>query len=267
MIVHTRFGAVGVDEAGAGEPLLLLHGYPLERRYWAPQLAQPAAGARYLAPDLPGFGESVACAGDSLDGWADWLAALLDSLDVRRAIVGGHSMGGYLALAFWRRFPERVRALLLVDTRAGADSDAGRAKRREMQSLVLAEGAGAIADRMITGLIGKTTRASHPDVVAVLDAMMRRAGVGGITDALQAMLDREDSVSLLETITVPTLVVCGEEDTLTPVTESHVLHAGIKGSRLALIPGAGHASNFEAPAVFNALLPEFLAATIRDTIF
>lgn len=263
MIIHTPLGAVGLDEAGSGVPLVLLHGFPHDRTLWASQLLYPASGYRYIALDLPGFGDSVQLAEPNLDAWADWLAAVLDTLKIEKAVIGGLSLGGYLAMAFWRRHPGRVRALVLADTRAGADSDEARAKRRENQALVLAEGPGAIAEKSISGMIGRSTREKRPAVVATLEAMMRRASVGGVTDALQAMMDRDDSTESLPTITVPTLVICGEEDALTPVTESRAMIELIPGSRLALVPGAGHVSNIEAPAVFNGLLSDFLAATIR----
>lgn len=263
MIIHTPLGAVGLAESGSGVPVVLLHGFPHDRALWAPQLAYPASGFRYIALDLPGFGDSVQLAEANLDAWADWLAAVLDTMKIDRAVIGGLSMGGYLAFAFWRRHPGRVSALILADTRAGADSEEARAKRREMQSLVLAEGSGAVAEKMIGGMVGKSTREKRADVVAILDAMMRRASVGGITDALQALMDRDDSTETQGTITVPTLVMCGEDDTLTPVAESRAMVDAIPGSRLGLIPSAGHVSNIEAPAVFNGLLSDFLAATIR----
>ena len=262
MILHTPLGAVGIDESGTGVPVLLLHGFPLDCSLWDPQRASPAPGFRYLAPDLPGFGGSVQQSEPSLDAWADWTASLLDTLAIDRAVVGGFSMGGYLAMAFWRRHPHRVRALVLADTRAGADSEEARAKRREMQGLALAEGAGAVAGKMLPGLVGKSSHAGRPEVVAALDAMIRRASPGAIVDALQALMDRDDSTATLATITAPTLIVCGDEDTLTPPAESRSMAAAIPGSRLAIIPGAGHASNFEAPEVFNRLLSDFLAATL-----
>ncbi len=265
MIIRTRRGAVGVDEAGSGEPLLLLHGFPHDRTLWAPQLAAPAPGVRYLAPDLPGFGESERHLEATLDDWADWVAALMDALAVPRAMVGGLSMGGYLAFALWRRHPRRVRALVLADTKAGADTEEGRAKRREMQELVRREGVGVVADRMMPGMVGKTTRDTRPEVIRVLDAMMRRASVDGLVDALDALMTRSDSTPTLETITVPTLVLCGEEDALTPVAESRALHAAIAGSSLGILPGAGHVSNLEEPTGFNGLLSAFLTATIRRT--
>ncbi|MCE9601323.1 MAG: alpha/beta hydrolase [Gemmatimonadetes bacterium] len=263
MIVHTALGAVGLDESGRGVPVLWLHGFPHDRSVWAPQLASPAPGFRYLAPDLPGFGESVQLPDPSLDAWADWIATLLDTLAIDRAVIAGLSMGGYLALAFWRRHPGRVLALVLADTRAGADSEETRSKRRERQGLVRAEGPGVIADLMIPGMVGQTTRAERPAVVATIHAVMQRASVAGIVDGLQALMDRDDSTATLATVTVPTLVLCGEEDVLTPVADSQLIAAGIAGSRLALMPGVGHVSNIEAPEVFNALLSDFLAATIR----
>ena len=265
MIVHTALGDVGVDATGEGAPLVLLHGFPHDRSLWAPQLAAAPPGVRVLAPDLPGFGESASLADASFDAWADGLAGLLDALRMERAIVGGLSMGGYLAFAFWRRHPERVRALVLVDTRPGADSDESRANRRALQGLARAEGAAAVADRMITGMVGRTTRERRPVVVATVNAMMRRVSIPAITDALDAMMEREDSTPTLGTIRVPTLVMCGEEDVLTPVSESRAMHAAIVGSSLALIPGAGHVSNIEAPEVFNGLLYGFTLATIRGT--
>ncbi|HET8771153.1 MAG TPA: alpha/beta fold hydrolase [Gemmatimonadaceae bacterium] len=261
MIVSTKWGAVGLDSAGDGVPMLLLHGFPMDRSLWAPQVAVPIAGIRMIAPDLPGFGESHGTDVPSMDEWADWTADLLDALRLDRVILGGLSMGGYLCLAMWRRHPERVRALVLADTRAGADSEEARGKRREMQQLVMSEGTGAVAEKMIPGLVGKTTRASRPDVVATLDAMMRRASVTGVHDALDALRTRPDSTSILAGITVPTLIVCGEEDVLTPPAESRALHAAIAGSRLGIIPQAGHASNIESADAFNRLLSEFARET------
>lgn len=259
-LLKTAAGDVGYDEAGSGVPLLLLHGFPHDRTLWEAQLAAPPSGLRLIAADLPGFGESASTDVPSLDAWADWVAALLDALSIPRAIIGGLSMGGYLAFAVWRRHPSRVRGLLLADTRAGADSEEGRQKRVAMQAVAAEHGAAAVAEQMLTGMVGKTTRATRPAAVAFLDAMMRRTSVRGIHDALEAMRRRADSTPTLATITVPTLVICGEEDALTPVKESEAMHAAIPGSQLAIIPGAGHASCVEHPAAFTALLAGFAQA-------
>lgn len=261
--IRTAVGTVGFDSSGSGEPLVLLHGFPHDRSLWAPQLAAPIPGVRLFAPDLPGFGQSSRAKVASVEAWADWLAAVLDHLQLDRVMLGGLSMGGYLCFAFWRRHARRVRALVLADTRAGADDAEGKAKRSAMQQLVREQGAGAVAERMLAGMVGKSTREGRPEVVATLDAMMRRAKVPSIVDALTLLRERPDSTPTLATIDVPTLIVCGEEDALTPPKESQAMHAAIRGSRLGLIPRAGHASNLEDPATFNRLLAGFASATIR----
>ena len=262
MIVSTPSGAVGLDAAGAGEPMLLLHGFPLDRTLWAPQLASPIPGVRTIAPDLPGYGDSAFVDVPSLDAWADWLAELLDTLRLNRVILGGLSMGGYLCFAFWRRHPERVRALVLADTKAGADSEEARGKRLEMRALAGDRGAAAVAEKMLPGMVGKTTRNSRPEVVALLETMMGRASVRAVQESLDILRQRPDSIATLGTIDVPTLILCGEEDVLTPVAESRSMHLAIPHSELALIPAAGHASNVESPVVFNSLLAGFVSANI-----
>lgn len=263
MIVRTRLGVVGCDIAGDGVPLVWLHGYPLDRTLWAPQLAAALPGVRQVAPDLPGFGGSARLPERSFDAWADWVAALLDALAIERCILGGLSMGGYLAFACWRRHPSRIRALVLADTRAGQDSAEARARREENQRLLETQGVGALAERLLPGMVGRTTRRERPEVPAALDAMMRRADPAAVADAREALIGRDDSAPSLPTITVPTLVLCGDEDALTPLAESRALADAIPGARLAVVPQAGHCSNLEQPAVFNALLSEFLVATIR----
>jgi 3-oxoadipate enol-lactonase len=260
VILETARGSVGYEEAGAGQPVLLLHGFPHDRSLWSAQLAAPPARTRLIALDLPGFGESAAAEVPSLDHWADWTVAALDALDIPRAVIGGLSMGGYLALAIWRRHPDRVQGLVLADTKAGADSLEVQDKRVAMQATALKEGPAAIAAAMLPGMVGKTTRATRPRAVELLDEMMQRASVGAIHDALDAMRTRADSTPTLATITVPTLIVCGDEDVLTPVKESEAMHAAIADAQLAVIPGAGHASCVEHPAAFNALLASFMQA-------
>lgn len=260
MILDTSRGRVSFEEAGSGLPLVLLHGFPHDRTLWAAQLAAPPAGVRLIALDLPGFGESDAAEVPSLDHWADWVAAALDALHIERAVIGGLSMGGYLAFAIWRRHASRVQGLVLADTRAGADTLDGQEKRVAMQAQVLKEGPGAIAAAMLPGMVGKTTRAERPRAVEYLDAMMRRASAAAIHDALEALRTRPDSTPTLATITVPTLIVCGDEDVLTPVKESEAMHAAIADAQLAVLPGAGHASCVEHPAAFNAVLSGFVQA-------
>ena len=252
--------SLAYDDAGSGTPLLLVHGFPHDRALWAPQRRPLARRARVVSPDLRGFGASAGEPPFTLDGHADDLARLLDALGVDRAVVGGLSMGGYIAFAFWRRHRARVRALLLADTRAGADSEEGKTKRREMIALARTAGAAAVADAMMPGMIGKTTRRTRPETEREMRAICARAPVPGIVAALEAMIARPDSTPTLATIDVPTLIVVGAEDALTPPKESEAMHAAIAGSRLEILPRAGHVSNFERPAAFNHVVAEFLAA-------
>lgn len=258
MIAFANGRAIGYDDIGQGLPVLFLHGFPHNRSLWSPQLGALAAPARTIAMDLRGFGESAPAAEYSMDLYADDAVGLLDVLGIERALVAGLSMGGYVALALWRKYPERVRALALCDTRAGADSDEARANRRAMQALAQDKGSPAIADRMIDGMVGKTTRLKHPELVDELHRMMSVAPVAGVVGALEALATRPDSTPTLATISVPTLIVVGEEDALTPPREARLLQQGIAGSRIELVAGAGHVSNAERPGTFNHVLSEFV---------
>ena len=251
---------IGYDDVGAGIPVALLHGFPHNRALWAPQMGALVDRARCIAPDLRGFGESSKHGPFTIDQFADDVALLLRGLGIERAVVAGVSMGGYVAFAMWRRHPSLVRALVLADTRAGADSDEARAKRAELIDAARTRGSGAVADLQITGMLGRTTRANRPALIDQVHRMLESAGVDGIVGALEAMMARDDSTATLATIDVPTLVVVGQEDVLTPVREAELLHEGIRGSRLEVIEHAGHLSNLERPAAFNHVLSEFLAA-------
>ena len=250
---------IGYDDLGAGDPIVFLHGFPHSRALWAPQLNALVDRARCIAPDLRGFGESTAKPPFTMDQYADDVAALLDALHIERAVICGLSMGGYVALAFWRRHRARVRGLVLMDTRAGADSAEARVKRNDMIALAHERGSSAVADAMITGMVGKSTRAKCPEVVDAVHRMLESAPVAGVVGGLAALREREDSTATLGTIDVPVLVVVGEEDVLTPPSEAAMLHAGIRGSTLEVIAGAGHVSNVERPAAVNHILSEFLA--------
>lgn len=251
---------IGYDDVGTGDVIVFLHGFPHHRGLWAAQLDGLMDRARCVAPDLRGFGETTVAPPFSMDQYADDLAAFLDALRVERAVVCGLSMGGYVAMAFWRRHRARVRGLVLMDTRSGADSPEGRVRRDEMIALARARGSAAVADAMITGMVGKRTREKCPEVVDAVHRMLERAPVEGVIGALQALRDRPDSTGTLATIEVPTLVVVGDEDVLTPPSESVVLHAGIRGSRFERIAGAGHVANLERPAAVNHVLSEFLSS-------
>lgn len=238
--------------------MVFLHAFPLDRTMWAAQTSALAGQHRCLAIDACGFGESPAVPPFSMDRYADDVVAVLDTAGVERATVVGLSMGGYVQFALWRRYPDRVRALVLADTRASTDTPDGRERRRELMELAQTDGAAAVAERQIVGVIGKTTRERRQDIVSVVRGIMVRANVAGIVGALQAMLDRPDSTPTLQTISVPVLVIGGDEDAITPPKEARAMHEQLVGSRLEILPGAGHLSSIERPALFNAVLSEFL---------
>lgn len=255
---------VGYDDVGGGTPVVLLHGFPHNRSLWAPQVTALFPFARCIVPDLRGFGESPARPPYDMDRYADDVASLMDALGVRQAVIAGISMGGYVAFALWRRHRARVRGLLLADTRAGADDEAGRQRRRELIEAARKGGSAAVADRTIEGMLGRRTRARAPGLVGSVHTMLAAAPAEGAIGALEAMIARPDSTPTLGTIDVPTLVVVGEDDVLTPPAEARALHAAIRGSRLEVIGGAGHLSNVERPAAFNQVTGEFLLSLNVD---
>jgi pimeloyl-ACP methyl ester carboxylesterase len=248
--------AITYHDEGAGEPLLLIHAFPLNSAMWVRQIAGLAPRCRVIAPDLRGFGETARGSGAaSLDQHADDLAGLLDHLSIARALVAGLSMGGYVSFALWRRHRARIAGLVLADTRAGADSDEGRQAREQSARLAEQQGPAAIADQMLPKLLAASAPTPLRDEVRQVIEANDRAGIAA---AQRAMAARPDSTPLLAQIDVPTLVLVGAEDALIPPSEAQALHAGIAGSRLVEIPGAGHLSNLENPEVFNAAVEEFL---------
>ena len=267
MIASLSQVTLGFDDRGGGIPLVMLHGFPLDRTLWSQQLMALDSRARCIVPDLRGFGESSREGPFSMDQYADDVVSLMDWLEIEQAVVCGLSMGGYVAMAMWRRHTSRVRGLVLSDTRATADSDTTRATRNELIALAHARGAGAVADRQMPGLVGSSTRARHPEIVAMVRSMLERQPVAGIVGALAACRDRPDSRSTIATVTVPTLVVVGEEDVLTTVSEARAMIELLPVStraHLECIPEAGHVSCVERPAAFTHALTEFLVDMARE---
>ena len=239
--------------------LLLVHGFPLDRRLWAAQAGALATMTRVIMPDLRGHGKSEIVPGPfTMDQHADDLAALLDHLKIRRAVVAGLSMGGYVAFAFWRRYPERVRGLILADTRAEPDSAATKIGRDAASARVQQTGVAAYADEMLPRLLAPASLANKKIVEAVRK-MMAEQPVEGIVGALGGLRDRVDSLATLPTITVPTLVIAGDADVITPPADARALAAAIPGARLAVILRAGHLSPLENPRAFNAAVRSFLS--------
>jgi 3-oxoadipate enol-lactonase len=256
--------SLAVEMRGKGPAVLFVHGYPLDRTLWAAQLSG-LDGFRVIAPDLRGLGLSDAPdLGYSMPTYADDLAALLEALQVDEVVLVGLSMGGYVAFEFLRRHRERVRALVLFDTRADADTTDVRRARDQQSSLAREHGAGAVAEQMLPRILAPTAAQSTPHVVERVREMMLAAPVAGIAGALAAMRDRNDSSALLATLDdLPTMVVVGEEDAMTPVDLARGMASAIPGARLEIVPGAGHLPPIEAPGVVNALLLDFLESLPR----
>jgi pimeloyl-ACP methyl ester carboxylesterase len=212
-----------------------------------------------ITPDLRGLGESDATPGPAtMNRMAQDVAALLDHLEISRAVVGGSSMGGYVALAFYKQFPSRVRSLILANTRAQADSEEGKQTRIQQADKALAEGMAGIADSMLPKLLTPETVSKHPEVVKRVRDMMLKTKPDGAAGALLGMAERDDQTSLLSQITCPTLILVGREDSITPVADSEKMHREIAGSRLVVIEKAAHISNLERTDQFNEELLRFL---------
>ena len=238
--------------------LLLVHGFPLDHRLWRAQLDGLSSLVRVIAPDLAGHGISGSPAHPySMDWYADDLAALLNHLGVERVILAGLSMGGYIAFAFWRRHPERVRALVLMDTRAEPDSSQDRSNRDASAARVQAAGAQSFVREMLPRLLAPQNLSGGRAVDEAL-RMMASQPVSGIIGALGALRDRADSRPTLPAITVPTLVLVGEADALTPPKDGEAMAQAIPDAQMIVVSDAGHLSPMENPRAVNAALRVFI---------
>lgn len=247
------------DTEGDGAALVLLHGFPFDRSMWLGQALALGREFRVVAPDLRGSGETpLGVGGVTLETLAEDVAALLDELKLGRVILGGLSMGGYVAFEFLRKFPGRVRALVLADTRPQADTEEGRRAREENARRALQEGMVPIVESMLPKLLSAKTREGGGEVLERVRTMMLRTSPEGAAASLRAMAARRDQTDLLPSINVPTLIVVGREDAVTPPADAEAMRAKIEGSRLVIIEGAGHLSNVERPEKFNRALYEFL---------
>jgi pimeloyl-ACP methyl ester carboxylesterase len=255
---------IAFDDVGSGLPVVLLHAFPLNRTMWDPQVTALVGECRCIPIDFRGFGDSKPSPPYSVDQYADDVVAVLDTLQIEQAVIVGLSLGGYVAFAFWRRHRDRVRAFVLADTRAVSDSSDNIARRRALIELAETQGAVAIANAQIAGLVGKTTRDKRPDIYDSVHRLIAEAPVDGIVGALEAMIARPDSTPTLSEIDVPTLIVVGSEDVVTPPRDARVLHAAIPGSRMEILQQAGHLSNLERPAAFTTVITEFLGSLLYN---
>ena len=255
-------GELVVAEHGTGTPCLLVHGFPFDRRMWRRQI-DALPGLRLILPDLRGHGESEPTPPPyTLVDLAEDLRQILDHLAIEQVILGGLSMGGYIAFAFAARYPERLRALLLLDTHPKADPPEVRQGRAETAARARQQGVAALVPELTERFV--KGHDIEPDKVALIRQMIASTSVEGMVGSLTAMAARPDSTPILASITCPTLIVVGTEDQITPPAMAREMQAAIPGAELVEIPGAGHLSPLEAPAPVNAAIRAFLDAHLTQ---
>lgn len=240
MIVKSRDAEIFYTVMGQGPDVVLLHPFPASHLFWLPVAERLSQHYRIILPDLRAHGASTAGEGPAfMQKHAGDVAAVCGDAGVTRAVFGGISIGGYILFEFWRNYRAQVRALMLCNTRATADTAEARTARLQAADDVLERGPDAFLDATMPKLVGETTRRNRPDLAAILRRMMQQKAAN-IAAVQQGMATRPDSVSTLPTIHVPTLIVAGDEDTSTPLSESLLMQQKIPGSILQVIPQAGH---------------------------
>ena len=259
---HGLRRAIGYDVHGEGPAVLLLHPFPFDRRFWQ-TLALP--GYRVIAMDARGYGDSaVGEPGYSIDDLAEDAVALLDHLGVAMACAVGCSMGGYVALAIAALHPARLSAMVLLDSRAGADGEAARANRDAAITEIKARGPRSFLDGVAVRLCGRSASAEVRSSVQALSEGASPDFSRALPAALVALRDRPDRAALLPKLRIPVLVAVGEEDTVTPPDEARAMHGVIPGAELAVLEGCGHLPSWEGPARTSEVLATFLSHTIGD---
>ena len=246
------------SDSGSGQPIVFLHAFPLNRTMWAEQEAALSSHHRVITIDLRGHGESDAPLWHySLDQAADDVRALLDHLSIRQALFVGLSMGGYILLAFYRKYADRVKGMVLADTRAQADTPEGKAGRFQMAQIAYKQGPSAIADIMLPKLLSPATIQARPKIVQQVRTMIEGNQISGIAGDLMAMAERPDSVPLLQQIACPTQIIVGELDQATPPADAKLMAEQIPHAKLAIIPNAAHLANLEQPEEFTKIVAAF----------
>jgi 3-oxoadipate enol-lactonase len=255
---------LAVDVRGAGVPVLFVHGFPFDRTVWRHQLAT-LSGVRRIALDLRGVGGSDAPPPPAADGYsmaryADDLVAVLDAVGVRDAVLCGLSMGGYIIFELLRRHPERVKAMILADTKPQADSTDAKRGRDELAEVAERQGPEVVIERLLPRLLAPTTEGTQPEVAGQVREMARRWSVPGLVGALRALRDRPDSTDTLRGIRVPTLVLVGSHDEIAPPDTARAMARLIPDAQCHVVPAAGHIAPLEQPLATSRLLADFLSA-------
>lgn len=252
---------IAFEDSGprGGAPVVFIHGFPFDRTMWAPQMLEASVKHRVIAYDVRGHGRSPAGDGQySVELFVDDLVMLLDYLKVERAVLCGLSMGGYIALRAAERRPERLSGLVLCDTKSGPDTDEAKIKRAATIAAVKKHGVAKFANEFIKAVLTENTLKTNPAVVGSLLTSILGNSPLGISGALLAMAARTDTTAALSKLTVPALILVGEQDKITPPSAAEAMLKALPQATMHLIPGAAHMSNLENPAVFNEKLAAFL---------
>jgi len=248
------------EEHGAGKPIVLLHAFPLSRKMWQPQIkALTAKNCRVILPDLRGFGESHNFSDiNSMEDMAKDIAELLDVLKIERAIIGGLSMGGYVLFDLFRLFPEKFAALVLCDTNFAADTDEKRNSRFDLIEKIEKNGAQSLVEEMLPNLISEHTKTNNQVLMNALKKTFAEVNPKAAVAALRGMAQRKDNSNVLDSVSLPTILIFGKEDKITNLEIAKKMHQKISNSTLILLENAGHYSNLEQPEQFNLALTNFV---------
>ena len=262
--VHSDDAEIYYDLAGSGPPVVLLHPFPVHHEFWLSVAKLLSPRYRLIMPDLRAHGESGLGQGPAtMRKRAFDIARVMDAAGVDRAPLVGVSIGGYTIFEFWRRFPNRAAALVLSNTKAPADNPEARAERSKVAHDVLERGAEPFFEGFVTKVLGETTRRSRPDLVEGALRMMRKMSAEDVAGTLLGMAERPDSIPTLKTISVPTLIITGDEDTLTGLPEAELMKQNVPGAQVKVVAKAGHYSPWEQPENVGRLLRVFLDSLSR----
>lgn len=261
MKINLNGVAINYVERGSpqGVPVVFIHGFPFSHEMWEPQMRALPNTYRAIAYDIRGHGQSDVADGQyTIEFFVDDLIAILNHLVIEKAIICGLSMGGYIALRAFERHPERISGLVLCDTKCEADTNDGKVRRSATLKSVKKDGVPQFADGFVRSIFAPKTFESNPDAIEKIRTIINSNPPLGVAGTVLALACRTDTSAVLPTISVPTLILCGEVDALTPPKDSEFMHKQIKGSTLHLISSAGHMSNLENPVEFNERLTAFL---------
>lgn len=257
---------VSYDDIGEGEiPIIFLHGFPFDKSMWNAQLDFLKTTNRVIACDIRGFGSTHDDESDlSIDLFTDDLISFMDKLSIDKAIICGLSMGGYIALNAVKRFPDRLEALILCDTQCIADSPEAKDKRYAKMDEIASSGKSAFTEGFIKGIFHEESLTHKKGVVEKLRSVVNSNSQHILINGLTAIAERTESCSVLSKVNIPTLIICGKDDALTPVAQSEMMHEAIQRSVLRIIDQAGHVSNLEQPLAFNKHIADFLNTLRRE---